>query len=177
MAGSKVASKVGCRPCLPGVSAYNVFFPSPFTFAHLALAAAASLALTAGLLRRSFFLATFDVTAVPFTLAHLAFVAAMMAALPAALNRLLPFLAGLEAVAALPLILAHLALAPAAILARAAADMRRFFGTFTADGDGISPSAAIESIWPCSFSICSLMAMIWRSCPVVKSVRFVMGEW
>ena len=101
MAGSKVASKVGCRPCLPGVSAYNVFFPSPFTFAHLALAAAASLALTAGLLRRSFFLVTFDVTAVPFTLAHLAFVAAMMAALPAALNRLLPFLAGLEAVAAL----------------------------------------------------------------------------
>ncbi len=177
MAGSKVASKVGCRPCLPGVSAYNVFFPSPFTFAHLALAAAASLALTAGLLRRSFFLATFDVTAVPFTLAHLAFVAAMMAALPAALNRLLPFLAGLEAVAALPLILAHLALAPAAILARAAADMRRFFGTFTADGEGISPSAAIESIWPCSFSICSLMAMIWRSCPVVKSVSFVMGEW
>ena len=142
MAGSKVASKVGCRPCLPVVSAYNVFFPSAFTFAHLALAAAASLALTAGLLRRSFFLATFDVTAVPFTLAHLAFVAAMMAALPAALNRLLPFLAGLEAVAALPLILAHLALAPAAILARAAADMRRFFGTFTADGDGISPSAS-----------------------------------
>ena len=36
---------------------YNAFFLSALTFAHLALAAALSLALTAGLLRRSFFLA------------------------------------------------------------------------------------------------------------------------
>ncbi len=78
-----------------GTRFYNVFFPSAFTFAHLALAAAASLALTAGLLRRSFFLAAF-------TFAHLAFVAAMMAALPAALNRRLPLFA-------FPLTLAHLA--------------------------------------------------------------------
>jgi len=33
---------------------YSVFFPSALAFAHLALAAAASLALVAGLLRRSF---------------------------------------------------------------------------------------------------------------------------
>ena len=100
-----------------------------------------------------------------------------MAALPAALNRLLLFLGALEAFGAVPLILAHLALAPAAILARAAADMRRFFGTFTADREGIPPPATMESIWPCSFWICSLMAMIWLSWPIVKSVRFVMGDW
>ena len=103
--------------------------------AHLALAISASLALTAGLILRSAFLAAFGVTSVPFTLAHLAFVAAIMAALPAALNRLLPFFGALEAFATVPLILAHLALAPAAILARAAADMRRFLGAFTADGE------------------------------------------
>ena len=89
---------------------YNVFFPSAFTFAHLALAAAASLALTAGLLRRSLFLAAFGFAAVL-------------------------FFATLEALAPFPLILAHLALAAAAILARAAADMRRrrFLGPFTTD--------------------------------------------
>jgi hypothetical protein len=69
---------------------YSVFFPSAFAFAHLALAAAASLALTPGLLRRSFFLTVFGVVVAPLTRAHLAFVAAIMAALPAALNRLLP---------------------------------------------------------------------------------------
>jgi hypothetical protein len=80
-----------------------------------------------------------------------------MAALPAALSRLLPFFGGLEAVGAVPLILAHLALAPAAILARAADDMRRR-RFFTAIGIGKSLPVVIESIWPCSFSICSLMA-------------------
>jgi hypothetical protein len=40
---------------------YNAFFPSAFTFAHLALAIAASLALTAGLIRRAAFLAAFGV--------------------------------------------------------------------------------------------------------------------
>jgi hypothetical protein len=120
---------------------------------------AASLAFTAALtfLR---FLGAFGVTGAPFTLAHLALVAATMAALPAALNRLLPFFGSLGDVGAVPLILAHLALAPAAILARAAGDMRRFFGTLTADVEGIAPSPAIESIWPCSFSICSLMDII-----------------
>lgn len=126
--------------------------------AHLARAAAASLALTAGLLRRSAFLTAFDVTFVPFTLAHLAFVAAMIAALPAALNRLLPFFAGLEAVAPVPLTLAHLALAPAAILARAAADMRR---RLPSNGTGISPpSPAIDSISSSSVSIRSLIAIM-----------------
>jgi len=38
---------------------YSVFFPSAFAFAHLALAIAASLAFTAGLARRSAFLAAF----------------------------------------------------------------------------------------------------------------------
>ena len=85
--------------------AYRLVFPAALTFAHLARAAAASLALTAGLLRRSLFFCSFAVTVVPFTLAHLAFAAALIAALPAALNRLLPFLAGLES--AFPLILAQ----------------------------------------------------------------------
>ena len=150
---------------------YNVFFPSAFTLAHLALAIAASLALTAGLIRRSAFLPVFGVARVPLTLAHLAFVAAIMAALPAALNRLLRFLG------AVPLILAHLARAPAAILARAAADMRRFFGAFAAGEEEISPPATRESIWPCSLSICSLIAIMWWSWLVVKSIRFVMGDW
>jgi hypothetical protein len=72
-----------------------------------------------------------------------------LAALPAALNRLLTFFAVLDAVALVPLTLAHLALAPAAILARAAADLRRFFRPFKANGDGIPPpSATRESISP-----------------------------
>ena len=85
--------------------AYRLVFPAALTFAHLARAADASLALTAGLLRRSAFSAVFAVTFVPFTLAHRAFAPAIMAALPAALNRLLRFLAGLES--AFPLILAQ----------------------------------------------------------------------
>jgi hypothetical protein len=83
-----------------------------------------------------------------------------MAALPAAVNRLLPFFGFFGAFATIPLILAQRALAPAAILAREARDMRRFFGGFAADEEGIPPPAAIESIWPCSFSICSFMAMM-----------------
>ena len=65
---------------------HNLLFPSALTLAHLDRAAAASLALTAGLLRRSFFLAAF-------TLTQRALAPAAMAALPAALNRRLPFLA------------------------------------------------------------------------------------
>lgn len=110
---------------------YNDFFPSAFTFAHLALAMAASLALTAGLILRSDFLAALGAPLDALTLAHRALVAATMAALPAALNRLLPFFAALEPLSAVRLTLAHLARAPAAILARAAADMRRFPGAFT----------------------------------------------
>jgi len=156
----------------PGTgSRYKVFFPSALTFAHLALAAAESLALTAGLLRRSFFLAAL-------TFAHLAFVAAIMAALPAALNRLLPFFAGFESVAGAPLILAHLARCAAAILARTAADLRRFFfGDSPVNGIGISPPpATIDSIWPSSVSICSLMAMMSLSWLVVKLVSLVMVD-
>jgi len=139
---------------------YSAFLPAAFTIAHLALAAAASLALTAGLLRRSFFLAAL-------TFAHLALVPAIMAALPAALNRFLPFFA-------LPLILAQRALAAAAILARTAAELRR--RRFVANADGIPPppSAAIDSIWLCSASICSMMARMLLSWLTVNSVRFVM---
>jgi len=119
---------------------YKVVFPSALTFAHLALAAAASLAPTAGLLRRSFFLATFGVAVSPLTLAHLACWAA-------------------------------------AILARTAADLRCFFVGSTEDGDGISPPPpAMESIWPWRVSICSFMAMMRWSSPVVKLVRFVIGD-
>ncbi len=78
---------------LPMNRAYRLVFPAALTFAHLARAAAASLALTAGLLRRSRFFRVFGAIAVSFTLAHLAFAAALMAALPAALIRRLPFLA------------------------------------------------------------------------------------
>ena|ERR1017187_2739642 len=77
------------RRCLPP-KPYSVFFPSALAFAHLALAAAASFALVAGLLRRSF-LAGLGVAVVPFCLAHLALAAAEIAALPALLIRLLPF--------------------------------------------------------------------------------------
>ena len=70
---------------------HSVFLPSALAFAHLSLAAAESLALTAGLLRQSF-LAGLGVAGVPFTFAHLALPSALMAALPAALIRLLPFL-------------------------------------------------------------------------------------
>jgi hypothetical protein len=156
---------------------YNVFFPSAFTFAHLALAIAASLALTAGLILRSAFLPAFGVTWAAFTLAHRAFVAATMAALPAALNCLLPIRGVLEAFGVLPLIRAHRALAPAAILARAAADMRRFLGAFTADAESFPPPPASASSFPFSFSICSLMAIIRCSWIVVKSIRFVIGDW
>ena len=156
---------------------YKVVFPSAHTPAHLALAAAASLALTAGLLRRSFFWATFGVAVSPLALAHLALVPAIIAALPAALNRLLPFFAGWAAVASVPLILAHLACWAAAILARTAADLRCFFGSSTEDGDEIStPPPAMESIWPWRASICSLMVMMRWSWRVVKFVRFVIGD-
>jgi hypothetical protein len=162
-------------PAIPGL--YKVVFPAALTLAHLALAAAASLALTAGLLRRSSFLATFGVAVSPLNLAHLALVPAIIAALPAALNRLLPFFAGRAAVASVPLILAHLACWATAILARTAADLRCFFGSSTEEGDGIStPPAAMESIWPWRASICSLMAMMRWSWLVVKLVRFVLGD-
>jgi hypothetical protein len=61
---------------LRNLAGYNVFFPAAFTFAHLALAIAASLALTAGLIRRSAFLAGFGVARVALTLAHRALAAA-----------------------------------------------------------------------------------------------------
>ena len=154
---------------------YSLVFPSALALAHLALAAAESLALTAGLLRQSFFLATFAVAVVPLTLAQRAFAAAEIAALPAALNRLLPFLAGLKSVAPVPLILAHLARCAAAILARTAADLRPFFGASSADGFGIPPPPAMESICACSASICSLMARMRWSWVVVNSVMF-MGD-
>jgi hypothetical protein len=154
-------------------SRYSDFFPSALTFAHLARAAAASLALTAGLLRRSRFLAAFGAAAVPFTLAHLAFVPAMMAALPAALNRLLPFFAGLDF--AIFLNLAQRALTAAIIRALPARDMRRRrLAAIT--GIGESLPAAMESSWPCSVSICSLMAIMRLSWLVVKSAIFVIGH-
>jgi hypothetical protein len=151
-----------------GPKPHNLVFPSALTSAHLALAAAASFVLVAGLLRRSFFLAAF-------TFAHRALVAAIMAALPVALNRLF-FLAGLEIFAPVPLILAQRAFAAADILALTAADLRRFFGASSVDGIGISPPPAMESSWLCSFSIFSLIAIISLSWLVVKFVMF-MGDF
>jgi hypothetical protein len=60
---------------------YIPFFPAAFTFAHLALAASASLALSAGLWRRSFYLAALPVAFLPFILSHLARCAAAILAL------------------------------------------------------------------------------------------------
>jgi hypothetical protein len=82
---------------------YSVVFPAALAFFHLARAAAASFALVAGLLRRSFFLA--DVGAdgpAPLILAHRALAAAAIFARAAALN-LRRFLAAFGAVDA-PLI-------------------------------------------------------------------------
>ncbi len=84
---------------------YSAVFPAALTFAHLALAIAASYAFTAGL-TFLFFFAPCGLPAALFTLAHLAFAAALMAALPAALNRRLPFLGNFEARAAVPLTVA-----------------------------------------------------------------------
>jgi hypothetical protein len=140
------------------IEPYSLVCPAALALAHLARAAAASLALTAGLLRRSPFFAGFGVTVAPLSLAHLAFAPAMMAALPAALNRLLPFFAGLAAWRPFPLTLAHLALAPAAILARPPAEIRR---RLAFNWIGISPpSPAMDVISPWSVSICSLIAMM-----------------
>ena len=72
--------------------AYSVDLPAAFAFAHLARAAAASLALTAGLPRRSAFFEAFDLTAVPFTLAHLALApAAILARAAADMRRFFDF--------------------------------------------------------------------------------------
>ena len=63
---------------------YSLVFPAALTLAHLARAAAASLALTVGLLRRSAFLAAFALPRVPLTLAHLALAPAAILARAAA---------------------------------------------------------------------------------------------
>ncbi len=99
---------------------YSAFLPAALTLAHLALAISASLAFTAGLIRRSAFLMALGEETGPLTFAHLAFAAALIAALPAALKRLALF------IGAIPLALAHLALAAAEIFARATADIVRF---------------------------------------------------
>src|ERR1700678_2043439 len=132
--------------------AYSVVFPSAFTLAQRALAAAASLALTAGLLRRSFFLTSFGVAVAPLTLAQRALAPAMMAARPAALNRRLPFLASLDL--KFLLTLAQRALTAAIIRALPARDMRRR-RLPTIAGVGESLPAAMESSRPCRLSICS----------------------
>lgn len=119
---------------------YSAFFPSAFTFAHLALAIAASLAFTAALTLRTAFLAGFFLA-----LAQRAFTAAIMAALPFALSLRLPVLAGFPART-----LAHRALAAAAILARPAADIRPRrpprAGFANGIGDSLPLLDAIESI-------------------------------
>jgi hypothetical protein len=60
---------------------HSAFLPAALTFAHLSLAAATSLALVAGLLRRSFFLDGLALAIpFPFTRAHLARCAGAIAA-------------------------------------------------------------------------------------------------
>ena len=90
----------------------------------------------------------------------------MIAARPAALNCRFRFLAGLPG---FPLrTLAHRARAAAAIRARPAADIRRFFGTSTPVELEISPSPKIASSRPFNCSIFSLMERILRNCFVDK---------
>ena len=114
-------------------------------------------------------------------LTHLALALAANFALAAALN-FLRFFAGLDFFAPLPRYLAHLALAAAAIAARPARDMRRFFLLVVNGLD--MPPPAIESILPCSFStllsmaICSfsiffLMTIMLRIWSVDKSLMFM----
>lgn len=110
------ANSVGLfRDFPPARRFYNLVFPSALTFAHLALAASESLALTAGLLRQSL-LAGLGVAVAPLIFAHRAFAAAEIAARPAALNRLLPFFA-------MPFLLAHRIFRA---LARAFTSLRRW---------------------------------------------------
>jgi hypothetical protein len=116
--------------------------PAALAFLHLARAIAANLAFPAPLERRTAFWAALGAPAAPLDLAHrahLAFVAAIMAALPAALKCRLALFAGLEAISAVPLTLAHLARAAAAIFARWDADMVLRPAGAEATGVGISP--------------------------------------
>ncbi len=79
-----------------------------------------------------------------------------MAALPAALNFRLAFFTGVETESAAPLTLAHLALAPAAILARAAGDiLRRPFVAGTTEVGVPAPEMSLSSL--SKDSICSRM--------------------
>ena len=128
---------------------HNPFFPLALTLAHLALAVAASLALTAGLERRSF-LAGLGVDFWAFNLADRIFRALARALIS---------------------------------LRRWAAVMwyLRLAGAEASTGDGVGtspppPPEAIDSISPCSASICSLMAIMRWSCPVVNSAKSVMGD-
>ncbi len=160
---------------------YSAVFPSAFALAHLALAAAASFALTAAL--TFLFLAGFSDFVAPFPLylAQRALAAAAMAAFPAALNLRLPFFAGLDWDFDLAQRILR-ALARALRSLRLWAAVMRYLrlagvGTSWADGVGISPPpAAMESIWFCRVSICSLMAIMLRIWLVVKSLSFVMPE-
>ncbi|HXR07279.1 MAG TPA: hypothetical protein VN765_08110 [Candidatus Acidoferrum sp.] len=159
---------------------YSVVFPSAFTFAHLALAAALMAALPAALIRLLPFLTGLGVALVAFVLAQRIFLALARALISlrrwAAESLRFFFFAGLESVALVPLMLAQRAFAAADILALTAADLRPFLGVSRLDGIGISPPPAMETSWLCSVSICSLMVRIWWSWVVVKVERFVMGN-
>jgi len=138
---------------------YSLFFPSALTLAHLALAAALSLALVAGLLRRSFFLAQ-----------------RIFRALARAFISLRRWAADKRRFFGADSPFAALTFAQRAVTAMRAASERDIFlapAGLSAAKD--PPPPAIESIWPWSVSICSLIAMIWLSWVVVNSVMF-MGD-
>lgn len=104
---------------------------------------------------------------------HLALAFAAIFARVAALNFFRFLATGFsETLTAVPLILAHRALAPAAMAALPARDMRRFFLMVGASELG-TPEAvppSIESSWLWSVSICCLMAMARWSWTIDKSL-------
>ena len=99
---------------------------------------------------------------------HLALAAAEIRARPSALILRLFLVGG----AWVPFILAHLARAAAAILALAAADIRRGFFPATS-GVVVSPKMDASCVSSCS--ICSLMATASRSCAALRLLRGVIN--
>ena len=129
---------------------YSFVFPSAFALAHLALAAAESLALIAGLLRQSFFFAGLAAACWAFALAQRIF-----RAFARAFTSLRRWAADMR----------YLRLAGVGASSASALN-----------GVGTSPPGAMESSWLWSDSICSLMARIWRSLVVVRLLIFVIRE-
>jgi hypothetical protein len=144
-------------------SVQSLLFPSALALAHLAFAAAEIAALPAALNRL-------------FSLAALALAQRIFRAFAKALMSLRRWAADMRRFFGAASALAALTFAQRAVTAMRAASERDIFlapvGLSGAE-DVPPPPPAIESIWLCNVSICSLIAMIWRSWVVVNSVMFM----